>query len=113
MASALCQLATSPRALSFSSGFGCFMNWATQIAASLAKTASVVLVRLVPAVVQPPHAKPMIVAMIAPQMRPHIPYLIFAALSGFIDKTSLPGRSHRGAVPVPTGAADVLDQAAL
>jgi len=66
------------------------MNWATQIAASLARTASLVLVRLVPAVVQPPHAKPMIIAMMAPQMRPQIPYFIFAALAGFIEKTSVP-----------------------
>jgi len=30
----------------------------------------------------------MIIAMTAPQIRPHTPYLIFAAVSGFIDKTS-------------------------
>jgi hypothetical protein len=51
------------------------------------KTASWVFVWLVPKVVQPP-AKPMIMAMTAPQIRPHTPYFIFAALSGFIDKTS-------------------------
>jgi hypothetical protein len=42
----------------------------------------------VPEVVQPPQAKPMIIAMTAPQIRPHTPYLIFAVVSGFIDKTS-------------------------
>src|SRR2546425_665606 len=31
--SALCQLLTSPSSLSFFSWFGCFINWATQIAA--------------------------------------------------------------------------------
>jgi len=61
---------------------------ATQIAAGLAKTASLVLVWLVPKVVQPPHAKPMIMTMTAPQITPHTPYFIFAAVSGFINKTS-------------------------
>jgi hypothetical protein len=88
MASGLCQLFTSSSAFSFSSGFGCFMNWATQIAARLAKTASLVIVSVVPEVVQPPHANPMIIAIAAPQIRPHTPYVIFAVVSGFIDKTS-------------------------
>src|SRR5207253_3504479 len=33
MPSALCQLLTSPSSLSFFSWFGCFINWATQVAA--------------------------------------------------------------------------------
>ena len=64
------------------------MNWATQIAAWLATTASAVIVRVVPAVVQPPHAKPVIIAMIAPQIRPQLPYFTFAVVSAFIDVPS-------------------------
>src|SRR5258705_4999769 len=88
MTSALCQLLTSPNSLSFFSWSGCFINRATQIAACLAKTASLVIVWVVPEVVQPPHAKPMIIEMTAPQIRPQTPYFTFAAVSGFIDKTS-------------------------
>src|SRR5690242_16055219 len=61
------------------------MNWATQIAARVAKTASSVLWRPVPPVVQPPHAKPMIIVITAPQIRPQIPNLTFPPVSGFID----------------------------
>src|SRR5439155_24867555 len=86
--SALCQPLTSPSSLSFFSWFGCFINWVTQIAACLAKPASLVIVWVVLEVVQPPHAKPMIIAMTAAHIRPQTPYLIFAAVSGFIDTTS-------------------------
>jgi hypothetical protein len=41
----------------------------------------------VAAVDQPPHAKPMIIAMTAPQISPQTPNLIFPAFSGFIDNT--------------------------
>src|SRR5579859_1569970 len=61
------------------------MNWATQIAARVAKTASSVLCRPVPPVVQPPHAKPMIMVITAPQIKPQIPNLTFPPVSGFID----------------------------
>lgn len=84
------------------------------IAASLARTASLVLVRLVPAVVQPPHAKPMIIAMMAPQMRPQIPYFIFAALAGFIEKTSVPDQVTPGCrAGTDRHGPDALDQAAV
>jgi hypothetical protein len=36
----------------------------------------------------PPHPKPTIIEITAPQTRPQIPYLIFPAFSGFIDNTS-------------------------
>jgi hypothetical protein len=39
----------------------------------------------VPAVDHPPHAKPIMIVTIAPQIRPQIPYLILPAFSGFID----------------------------
>src|SRR5438445_2439390 len=65
------------------------MNWATQIAARVAKTASSVICRLVPPVFQPPHAKPMIIAMTAPQIRPQTPNLTLPAVSGFIEQPPL------------------------
>src|SRR3990170_432329 len=64
------------------------MNWATQIAARVVKTAASVISWEVPLVVQPPHAKPMIIAMTAPRIRPQTPYLTFTSVSGFIDITS-------------------------
>src|SRR5438309_8667848 len=67
------------------------MNWATQIAARVAKTASSVICRLVPPVFQPPHAKPMIIAMTAPQIRPQTPNLTLPAVSGFIEQPPLNG----------------------
>jgi hypothetical protein len=45
------------------------------------------MVRAVPEVVQPPHAKPTIMAITAPMIRPQIPYLTFAAVTGCIDGT--------------------------
>src|SRR5437764_15494465 len=36
----------------------------------------------------PPHAKPMIMAMLAPPISPHTPYFTFAAVTGVIDYTS-------------------------
>src|SRR5206468_4071018 len=98
MTSALCQLLTASSSLSFASWFGCFTNWATQIAAWLAKTASLVIVCVVPEVVQPPHAKPMIIAITAPQIRPQTPYFTFAAVSGFIDTTLLNRDPRYGAI---------------
>jgi hypothetical protein len=44
---------------------------------------------VVAAVDQPPHAKPMIIAMTAPPIRPQTPYLIFPAVSVFTDNTSM------------------------
>jgi len=64
------------------------MNWATQIAARVAKTAASLLCRLVPPVVQPPHAKPTIIVMTAPQIKPQTPNLTFPPVSGFIDVPS-------------------------
>jgi hypothetical protein len=39
-------------------------------------------------VVQPPQAKPRIVAMMAPQIRPHTPYFTFPAVTGVMDHPS-------------------------
>src|SRR5260370_32847544 len=91
MTSVLCPLLSPPSSLSFFSWFGCFINGGTQIDAWLPKTASLLIVWVVPEVVQPPHAKPTIIAMTAPQIRPQTPYLTFAAVSSFIDKTSCTG----------------------
>src|SRR5271157_4863108 len=88
MNSPLCQESIAPNSLSFPSWSGCFINWATQIAAWLAKTASSFIFWVVPAVDQPPHPKPMIIVMIPPQIRPQTPNLTFPAVSAFID-TSL------------------------
>ena len=48
------------------------MNWATQIAARLAKRAASVVFWLTPEVLQPPHAKPMTIVAIAPTTAPKI-----------------------------------------
>src|SRR5687768_1285029 len=60
------------------------MNWATQIAARLAKTASSLMVSAEPIVLQPPHTKPTIIVMTAPRIRPQMPYFTFAAVTGCI-----------------------------
>src|SRR5256885_5731412 len=84
MIPALCELLSPPIFLSFFSWSVCFINGAPRTAACLAKTASLVIVWVVPEVVQPPHAKPMIIAMTAPQIKPQTPNLIFVVVSGFI-----------------------------
>src|SRR3990172_1203028 len=65
------------------------MNWATQIAARVAKSASSVIRWEAPPVLQPPHAKPVTIAMTAPRIRPQTPYLTLPAGSGSIDNASL------------------------
>src|SRR4030067_1249231 len=65
------------------------MNWATQIAARVAKSASSVTRSEVPPVLQPPHAKPVTIAMAAPRIRPQTPYLTPPARSGSIDGASV------------------------
>jgi hypothetical protein len=67
------------------------MNWATQIAAWLAKTASPLIFWVVLEVDQPPHANPMTIATTAPQISPQTPYLTFASVSAFIDQSFLNG----------------------
>jgi hypothetical protein len=42
------------------------------------------MVRAVPEVVHPPHAKPTIMAMTAPTIRPQMPYFTFAAVHRYV-----------------------------
>src|SRR5919198_1635617 len=81
------------------------MNWATQIADWLATTALSVIPWAVLEVVQPPHAKPMIIAMTAPQIRPQTPYLTFAALSSFITGASIEPEALRDVFSPGLGSA--------
>jgi hypothetical protein len=67
------------------------MNWATQIAAWLAKTASPLIFWVVLEVDQPPHANPITMATMAPQISPQTPYLTFTSVSAFIDQSFLNG----------------------
>src|SRR5438105_15934236 len=57
-------------------------------AACAAKTASSPSLLVVRVVVHPPHPKPMIMAMMAPPIRPHTPYFTLAAVTGVIAHPS-------------------------
>ena len=61
------------------------MNWATQIAARLDKSAASVISLVVPEVAQPPHAKPMTIAATAPPTAPHIAVCMVDLISGPIS----------------------------
>src|SRR3970040_1799363 len=64
------------------------MNWATQIAARLGRTASSFIFWVVPEVVEPPHAKPIVIATPAPPAHPQNPCVTFASVPGFMGHTS-------------------------
>src|SRR5216684_7215095 len=89
MNSALCQDISAFISLSLSLYFGALVNWATQIAARVVKSAASVICWEVPLVDHPPHWKPMVIAMTAPIIRPQTPYLTLSAVSGFIDNAAL------------------------
>src|SRR6185295_18283176 len=64
------------------------MNWATQIAARFANTASSVFPFAAAPVTQPPQPKPTTIAATAPSTTPQAPNLIFTDVSCFMEGTS-------------------------
>ena len=74
----------APISLRFSLWFGRAMNWPTQISAWLVQNRRVrSSFSVVPEVVHPPHAKPVIITTIAPTIIPQTPYLTFDGIFRF------------------------------